>query len=566
MLRYVGATAATVWLETDAPCAVEILGHTETTFAVEGRHYAIVVVEELEPGTTYEYGVRLDGEPVWPRPESGLPPSAIRTVSESGPVALAFGSCRVTAPHELPYTRRRASDKRGYGVDALRALAHRLAKVPPEERPDLLLMAGDQIYADQPPDDLLEHLRSRNPVPGAPPDQLEDFVDYALCYCDAWDDAPIRWLLSTVATAMIFDDHEIHDAWKVSKAWEERMRRHDWYGERIAAGLSAYWLYQHLGNLSPAELRENELLRRCREAEDAGELLHAFASTADRQIDASRWSFVRDLGATRIVVVDSRAARHLEPGERTILNDDEWEWIREQVADEGYDNLVLVSSVPFLVTPALHDLEAWNEALCDGRWGSTVARLSERFRVAANLNHWAAFQRSFHRLTELLDELSAGRLRRAPASIWLLSGDVHHCYAAEARWPGDAGGRTPVWQAVCSGMRKPLDPGEKIVMKAVASRPVAAVARALAGLARTRRPAIDWSLVDGPVYANQIGSLTLGDEATDLSIDTTVRSPRVGMPTLDPAIRRRVPTVRRARQPASASVAARSPERSAPSM
>jgi hypothetical protein len=44
VLRYVDATEATVWVETDAACEVEILGCTERTFHVAGHHYAIVHV------------------------------------------------------------------------------------------------------------------------------------------------------------------------------------------------------------------------------------------------------------------------------------------------------------------------------------------------------------------------------------------------------------------------------------------------------------------------------------------------------------------------------------------
>ena len=36
MLRYVSETEATVWVETDAPCEVEVLGRRERTFCVEG--------------------------------------------------------------------------------------------------------------------------------------------------------------------------------------------------------------------------------------------------------------------------------------------------------------------------------------------------------------------------------------------------------------------------------------------------------------------------------------------------------------------------------------------------
>ena len=52
LLRYVGETEAVIWVETDEECEVEVLGHTEQTFCVCGHHYALVIVDGLEPGST----------------------------------------------------------------------------------------------------------------------------------------------------------------------------------------------------------------------------------------------------------------------------------------------------------------------------------------------------------------------------------------------------------------------------------------------------------------------------------------------------------------------------------
>jgi hypothetical protein len=73
MLRYVDATAATVWVETDAACEVDVLGRRVRTFHVDGHHYAAVAVTGLEPASSVEYDVRLDGELRWPAPDSSFP-------------------------------------------------------------------------------------------------------------------------------------------------------------------------------------------------------------------------------------------------------------------------------------------------------------------------------------------------------------------------------------------------------------------------------------------------------------------------------------------------------------
>lgn len=242
VLRHIGTTDATVWVECDGACEIEVLGRTAPTFQVEGRHYAIVAVEGLEPGREYEYELRLDGERAWPQRGSDLPPSAIRTLDPERPLRLVWGSCRASAPHEPPWTRRRAGDDRGLGVDALRAMALRMQRAPRSEWPDALLMLGDQIYADEPSPRILDFIASHQPNPDAPRRQLEDFTEYAVAYRDSWSERHIRWLLSTVPSAMIFDDHEIHDEWKISQAWVDEMRRHDWYDRRVTAGLMTYWL------------------------------------------------------------------------------------------------------------------------------------------------------------------------------------------------------------------------------------------------------------------------------------------------------------------------------------
>ena len=110
LLRYVGETEATIWVQTDRACQAEILGHQARTFEGSGHHYALVVVSGLRPGAEYAYRVTLDGAVRWPEPDSAFPPSALRTLDPGRPLRLVFGSCRIA---ELPVparSRRRARD------------------------------------------------------------------------------------------------------------------------------------------------------------------------------------------------------------------------------------------------------------------------------------------------------------------------------------------------------------------------------------------------------------------------------------------------------------------------
>src|SRR5918998_2328374 len=360
LLRHVGSSDATVWVETDAPCEVEVLVegsfHRSHTFSVEGHHYALVRVEDLEPGSTYEYAVLLDGEGVWPEPSSPLPPSVIRTISPDDRLTLAFGSCRVSVPHEPPYTLKRGKIKRGgasghrFERDALHVLALRMRGEPRERWPDALLLLGDQIYADEVSSGTLEFIRSRRDVSDPPGEEVVDFQEYCRLYWDAWTEPTIRWLLSTVPTAMIFDDHDVHDDWNASETWVRQMRAKPWWEERVVGAFASYWVYQHLGNLSPRELEEDDLFGRVREAEDATRMLREFAYKADRETVGTRWSFHRDFGVVRLIMMDSRAGRVLDEGKRSMLDVEEWAWI-EDTATGDFDHLIFGTSLPVLLSP-----------------------------------------------------------------------------------------------------------------------------------------------------------------------------------------------------------------------
>jgi hypothetical protein len=519
IVRYVDERVSTIWVQTDVACEVEILGVRERTWCVSGLHFALVAVEGLEPGRDHPYEVRLDGVVTWPEPESAFPPSTIRLLAPGRRRDVVFGSCRITLPQEPPYVLRGDEDKRGHGVDALRAYALRAARASGGRAcPDMLLMLGDQIYADQPSPELQRRIAERERPADAPEDELADFGEYALAYGEAWSEPAIRWLLSTVPVTMVFDDHEIHAEWRISQGWLDEMNAEPWFDRHIRAGLVAYWVFQHVGNLSPADLREGGLLDEVRAAPDAAELLAARMSTEGRQTGHSRWSYARDLGAARLVVIDSRAGRQLEPGSRALVQQEEWDWIREQASTPAR-HLLLASSVPFLLAPALHHLEAFDEALTEGAWGRVGASLGEKLRRIAVLDHWASFQHTFRQLTELLDDMAHGRVGDAPESIVMLSGDVHHCYLAEVGFRPGGAPSSRVWQAVCSAFRKELAPHERRAIAFGHSRLAERLARGLARRAGVRSVPLDWRVVEEPAFANQVATLSIDGAHVRMSVE-----------------------------------------------
>jgi hypothetical protein len=521
LLRYVAETEAVLWVETDEACEVEILGTRERTFCVCDHHYALVSCAGLERGSWQEYDVKLDGERVWPQ-DDGFPASAFHTYPKETPLQIAFGSCRVAAPHEPPFSLRKDQDPRGREIDALRTMALRMRDEPRERWPDVLLMLGDQVYADEVSPSTQSFIETRRDPAEPPGERVLDFQDYTKLYLESWSEPAIRWLLSTVSTMMIFDDHDVHDDWNISQAWVEEARKHEWWNEHIMGALSSYWVYQHLGNLAPDAHREDELLTKVKACDDAEELLKDFAYRADRTTDGARWSYCRDLGRTRLIMIDSRAGRVLEEGKRSMLDDGGWDWVNEH-ATGGFDHLLVGTSLPWLLGRGLHYGEAWSEAVAGGAWGGLTARGAEKIRQALDMEHWAAFQSSFARLTDLFRAIGTGERGEPPASIVALSGDVHHAYLFEVGYPRATGMRTRVWQAVCSPYRNPLDKKERRQIRLALSRPAAWATRAIARLAGVRDPGIGWRMTgDGPWFDNQVATLTIDGRRMDMRLDKAV--------------------------------------------
>jgi len=562
LLRYVGETQATVWVETDDAARVEVLvspggpgqeadGGTRgraPTFAVQGHHYALVLIDGLEPDRVYTYRVELDGEPVWPGPVASpdgpaFPASTIRTLHGDHPLRIAFGSCRVAAPHEPPWTLPPSADrKRGKGADALYAFALRMRDTDPDTWPDLLLLLGDQIYADDTSEEVQAFIRSRRDVGRPPGLEVADFEEYTRLYWEAWGDPVLRWLLSTVPTAMIFDDHDISDDWNTSAAWVEHMRAQPWWEERITSGLATYWLYQHLGNLSPDDLDDDPVWPKVRDAGDATRVLREFAAQADQEIEGTRWSYKRDFGRTRLVVIDSRCGRLLEGTRREMIDDDEFAWVEEQATGD-FDHLLMATSLPYALAPAIHHLEEWNEAVAAGAWGRAMAWVGEKVRQGIDLEHWAAFNDSFDRLAALIEAVAGGHRGRSPGSVVVLSGDVHHTYLAEFSFRGEhAGhGHSPAWQAVCSPLRNPLPRDQQAAHRRAFRRPARAVTRWLARRAGVEPDEIAWRVVEGPRFENHLGQLELDGRRAMLRVEQAVTPDGGdGAPSLEPLYEHRL--------------------------
>ena len=523
VLRHVGEHDATVWVETDAPCDVTLrrgdAQASEWTFTVAGHHYAIVALTGLEPGTAEPYEVALDGVSAWPDPGLELPPSLIRTIDPSRPVHLLFGSCR--SPHTVV-----VQDPTGSGEDVLVAYASEMLTLPAERWPDAVLMLGDQVYADEPSDVATEAFARRRDLRQPPYAQAADFEDYTLLYREAWGERNIRWFLSTVPSSMIFDDHDVIDDWNTSAAWRRDVRRTSWWSERIIAAFSSYWIYQHLGNLSPERLDADDLYRQVRGLDDAEPLLRAWAKRADGEADGGppvMWSYRREFGRVRLLTIDSRAGRVLDEGRRMMVSEAEFAWIEDQVGDGGFEHLVIATSVPWLLPRALHDLESADEVLAAGSRGRSLARVAEWLRRAVDLEHWAAFRRSFDRMAALIARVGSGDGGvRPPYTICVLSGDVHHTYATEVHFPRPLASK--VYQLTCSPFHNSIPLPMRLVFRAAWSSHSVAAARRLARFARVPDVELEWETEAGPFFGNHLAELRLDGRGASFSLARSAKA------------------------------------------
>jgi hypothetical protein len=342
--------------------------------------------------------------------------------------------------------------------------------------------------------------------PDWPDDEIVAFDEYVGLYRDSWSDPEIRWLMSTVPTAMIFDDHDVRDDWNTSATWRAAMHEKPWWRERIRSALASYWVYQHIGNLSPEELTADADHRKVVEhGGDAWPVLAELADRADAEVDGekgARFSFRWDLGRTRLLMIDSRNGRILEGGQHLMLSESEFSWIERQAAAPGeVDHLLIATSVPWLLPHAIGDLETVNEiaAARPGRRG----RLAENIRQAADLEHWPAFRSSFDRLTAMIGRAAASGV----ATVTVLSGDVHHSYAARADLPGDPPAR--VHQLTCSPVHNRIHwfvrPGFRLAWSRTARR----LAERWALRAGAPPKPLSWQRLVGPLFGNTIATLDL---------------------------------------------------------
>lgn len=239
-------TTAKIWMRgekegTDAEpvCvgAIEVRdagGHVQSRYCRLLSHHdftGCVTMNGLSAATEYNVRIGIECMAAGSEPpiDHGIPDpiisgdpletSTFRTAPAPDSVALrfVFGSCR----YNFWWGNASKGDK------TFRSILARHGN----NRLDLMIMLGDQIYADP-----LNVVGQAN--------ELEEFWEI---YRDYFGQPHIRLLMGQMPTYMMMDDHEIRNDWS-----KEQMKK---YGGLFNAAIQAYESYQHLHN--PDTLRGN---------------------------------------------------------------------------------------------------------------------------------------------------------------------------------------------------------------------------------------------------------------------------------------------------------------------
>jgi hypothetical protein len=220
-------------------------------------------------------------------------------------------------------------------------------------------------------------------------------------------------------------------------------------------------------------------------------------------------------------MLDSRGGRVLDSEHRSMVDASEWEWIEEHASGD-FDHLLFGTSIPVMLGPGMHHLQAWSEAVCTGKWGERATGWGERIRRSQDLDHWGSFHESFDKLTALIRSVAAGEKGQPPASITVLSGDVHHGYLAEAEFR-DGVVRSLIYQAVCSPLRNSL-PGQKSRLQSVCwAKPGELAGRLLSRMAGIGKERMSWRMTHSePWFENYVATLEIGGRQATVTFEKAI--------------------------------------------
>ena len=444
LVRATSTDTVVIWAELSEPCNVQLyiipddtvagmtISISTTTVQVGGHYYIAPQVGGLQPSSWYTYSLSLpmDNTELTTEDNSTLI-QCFRTFDvhttdlddKQNDLRLVYGSCRKAEKDSS---------------DALSAFGTWLSQhyaQRDELWPHLLLFIGDQIYADQPPAEVVEshpHLHQ-----GA-----QTFEDFCILYAHAWTcDAAIRQALAAIPTFMIFDDHEIKNNWNVEPTWQSTFIRQG-NEQLLIDGLVAYWVYQGWGNLVQEAATEHPLLTimlaAAQSGEDALEKLRDCIRADIYKLSSIRWHYCIATQPS-IFVANARTERtttlNQNPvevyGPTRIMSQEQMQDIEQWLQPQQQYLPIFVSSVPVLLPPLIGLLQyltgerVWLTGPSPLRWlGRKLAHFQRYVAARIGFDHWPLYTTTWHEFLHLV--------KQKQQDIIILGGDVHFSYSLAA--------------------------------------------------------------------------------------------------------------------------------------
>jgi phosphodiesterase/alkaline phosphatase D-like protein len=446
LVRAISATSVVIWAEFTQPCVVTLsitldaspeqhLIQVKTrTISIGGHHYAAPQLQGLEPARWYYYRLETsalataDAKQTTSTPDPTVPKlQCFRTLDEAGTRAdnslrVFYGSCR------------RLNQPQQDTLDALGQWLIKHSDLREQTWPHVLLLMGDQIYADVPPSPLVQlrpHMKG-----GA-----TSFEDFASQYSYVWTNTVnVRQVLACIPTYMTCDDHEITDGWNGTPTWRAHMLQSG-QEQVLIDGMVAYWVYQGWGNLDQQEVTHPlmQIMKTAEETgEDALEALRACIKQAVFGDTELHWHYTIPttppifVTSTRINRSSTLASHNDERyAPMCIMSAQQMAKLRGWLQEQQTGVSLLVSSVPILLPPFiglaeyLTGVRLWTRASAPLRWlGRQLARLQLNVAKRAGFEHWPVCATSWHDLVQ--------SVARQTGDVVVLSGDVHFSYGIEA--------------------------------------------------------------------------------------------------------------------------------------
>jgi len=288
----------------------------------------------------------------------------------------------------------------------------------------LLLMGGDQVYADQ----LWEAVPQLKRWIGKPLEEMadeqltEDTLDhigrfYSDLYCERWGQEEPAWVMSRVPGLMMWDDHDIFDGWGSKSTALQNTRVYEQIYEKARDYFSLFQL----------------------QAKDDEDLPAAMLLDPDAQGERKNLTYAYRIGDdVALAMLDMRSERTRE----RVMGTETWQalhaWMREEL--DGCKHLLVVSSIPVVYVDS-------NMLESSVGWVPGQKHLEDDFR-----DRWQSRAHLQERLRLIHDLFDLAKDKHCRPTI--VSGDVHLAALGQYRGSSTAA-RPPRRTPSCSSSPRP---------------------------------------------------------------------------------------------------------------